>query len=80
MRVHPLDTEPSQVRQDIGGKTSGIRHTPQCPSITHDPSLQGKYASLVWLLEDFYGFGFGGSIADAAPGHWESTRPGWIEL
>ena len=46
MRVHPLDTEPSQVRQDIGGKTSGIRHTPQCPSIVHDPSLQGKYGIL----------------------------------
>ena len=62
MRVHPLDTEPSQVRQYIGGKTSGIRHTPQCPSITHDPSLQGKYdrhtwfgfwrISMVWGLED----------------------------
>ena len=49
MRVHHLDTEPSQVRQDIGGKTSGIRHTPQCPSIAHDPSLQGKYDRHTWF-------------------------------
>ena len=49
MRVHPLDTEPSQVRQDIGGKTSGIRHTPQCPSIAHEPSLQGKYDWHTWF-------------------------------
>ena len=49
MRVHHLDTEPSQVRQHIGGKTSGIRHTPQCPSIAHDPSLQGKYDRHTWF-------------------------------
>ena len=49
MRVHPLDTEPSQVRQDIGGKTSGIRHTPQCSIIAHDPSLQGKYDRHTWF-------------------------------
>ena len=49
MCVHDLDTEPSQVRQHIGGKTSGIRHTPQCPSIAHDPSLQGKYDRHTWF-------------------------------
>ena len=49
MRVHDLDTEPSQVRQDIGGKTSGIRHTPHYTSIAHDPSLQGKYGLHPWF-------------------------------